>query len=193
MYDSESYKNSGEKGRDMSLDQKRGAHPLLCAEPESVCAPSAMVEAPANRAFSHPASLLKRLGARRDGSVAIEFALVTPVLLGLLFGTVEYGLTLFTYSSMQSAARDVTRQMAVNTMASTGAAAEIRSRLPGWARANATITVAQTTPSNAATNVYTTVVTVPMAKASPINFYSKSTSSTLRTEIEMKQELPFTN
>ena len=193
MYGSESYKNSGEKGRDMSLDQNRGAHPLLCAEPESVCAPSVIAEAPANRAPSRPASLLKRLGVRRDGSVAIEFALVTPVLLGLLFGTVEYGLTLFTYSSMQTAARDVTRQMAVNTLASTGAVAEIRSRLPGWMRANATITVSQSAAGNAATNVYTTVVSVPMSKASPINFYTKSTSGSIKTEVKMKQELPFTN
>lgn len=152
-----------------------------------------MVEVPANRMQSRPASLLKRLGIRRDGSVAVEFALVTPILMGLLFGTIEYGLSLFTYSSMQTAARDVTRQMAVNTVASTAAVAEIRSRLPGWMRTNATITVSQSAAGNAATNVYTTVVSVPMSKASPINFYTSATSGTMRTEIKMKQELPFTN
>lgn len=177
----------------MSLEQNRGAHPFLCAEPESARASSIMVEVPANRMQSRPASLLKRLGRRRDGAVAVEFALVTPILLGLLFGTIEYGLTLFTYSSMQTAARDVTRQMAVNTLATTGAVAEIRSRLPSWMRANATITVSQSAAGNAATNVYTTVVSVPMSRASPLTFYTKATSGSLRTEIEMKQELPFTN
>lgn len=177
----------------MSLDQNRGAHPLLCAEPESVCAPSVIPEAPANRAPSRPASLLKRLGVRRDGSVAVEFALVTPVLMGLLFGTIEYGLSLFAYSSMQTAARDVTRQVAVNTVASGSAVAEIRSRLPGWMRANATITVSQSAPGNAATNVFTTVVSVPLSQASPLTFYTKTTTSLMRTEVRMKQELPFTN
>lgn len=177
----------------MSLDKNRGAHPVLCAVPESVCAPSVIAEAPANRAPSRPASLLRRLGVQRDGSVAVEFALVTPVLLGLMFGTIEYGLSLFTYSSMQTAARDVTRQMAVNTVASGSAVTEIRNRLPGWMRANATITVSQSAPGNAATNVYTTVVSVPMSRASPLTFYTKGTTSLMRTEIKMKQELPFTN
>ncbi|TPE61825.1 pilus assembly protein [Sandaracinobacter neustonicus] len=191
MYGFESYKNSGEKGRDMSLEMNRGAHPFMCAYAESVCAQSGRLEPRQLNAGGH--GLLRRLRRRRDGAVAVEFALVLPVLMGLLFGTIEYGLTLFTYSSMQTAARDVTRQMAVNTVASGSAVTEIRNRLPGWMRTSATITVSQSAAGNAATNVYTTVVSVPMSKASPLAFYTKATSESLRTEVKMKQELPFTN
>jgi Flp pilus assembly protein TadG len=108
-----------------------------------------------------------------------------------MFGTVEYGLMLFSYSSMQAAARDVTRQVAVNTLAIGGAQAEIRSRLPGWMRDDATISVTQTTPGNAATNVYTATVSVSSDAATPLTFFTRAAPFTLETEVEMKQELPF--
>ena len=67
----------------------------------------------------------------------------------------------------------------------------IGARLPGWMRNDATISVTQTTPANAATNVYTTRVSVSSAKATPLTFFTRAAPFTLQTEVEMKQELPF--
>jgi Flp pilus assembly protein TadG len=161
----------------MSLEKTGGAHPLQCADSKT-------------RARGL-AGLLGRLGRGRGGAVAAEFAMVSPILIGLMFGTVEYGLMLYSYSSMQAAARDVTRQVAVNTLPVGSAQAELKSRLPGWMRNDATISVTQTTPANAATNVYTTTVSVSSAKATPLTFFTRAAPFTLQTEVEMKQELPF--
>ncbi len=161
----------------MSLEKTGGAHPVQCASTNT-------------HARRRP-GILDRLRRNRAGAVAAEFAMVSPVLLGLMFGTVEYGLILYSYSSMQTAARDVTRQVAVNTLAIGGASAEIKSRLPTWMRNDAVISVTQTTPANAATNVYTTTVTVSSSKATPLTFFTKAAPFSLQTEVEMKQELPF--
>lgn len=166
----------------MSLEPNGCAQPLNCAGIDESVFDGSAPRIP---------GLLRRLRANRAGVVAAEFAIVSPVLLGLLFGTIEYGLALFSYSSMQTAARDVARQVAVNSLSFAGAPAELKSRLPAWMRNQATITLTQTTPANPATNVYTATVSVPMASATPLNFFTTMSSGSLRTEVEMKQELPF--
>jgi hypothetical protein len=72
-----------------------------------------------------------------------------------------------------------------------GAEAAIRTRLPPWARAGATITIAQSAPANPAVNVYTATITMPMSAATPVQFFSRVTNPTLRAELRMKQELPY--
>ncbi len=117
--------------------------------------------------------------------------MVAPVLMGLLFGTFEYGIAFYSYSAMHSALRDVTRQVAVNTMVVGSADAAIKARLPSWARADATVSVAQSAAANPAANVFTVTVTVPMSGATPIQFFSKVANPTLRAELQMKQEMPY--
>ncbi len=135
--------------------------------------------------------MMGRIGRSRTGAVIAEFALVMPIVAGLLLGMVEYSFVLFTYGSMQAAARDVSRQVAVNTIDSGGAGPAIRDRLPAWARAGANVSVASSAPGNPAANVYTIVVSVPMASATPVPFYTRAQSGNVSTRVEMKQELPF--
>jgi Flp pilus assembly protein TadG len=60
---------------------------------------------------------------RRDGTTAVEFALVLPAFLGLVFGTVEYGRLLWTREALQEIAASSARCMAVRAgdCASSGA------------------------------------------------------------------------
>jgi predicted secreted protein len=111
--------------------------------------------------------------------------------MGLLFGSFEFGVAYFSYSAAQAAVRDVTRQVAVNTMPVGNASSAIRSRLPDWARDAASISITQSSPANPATNVYTVVVSMPMSAATPLQFFTLATNSTLRTELRMKQEMPY--
>jgi Flp pilus assembly protein TadG len=127
----------------------------------------------------------------KGGAVAAEFAIVLPVLMSLTFGTIEFGTMFYAFSSMQMAARDVTRQVAVNTLNVAGAPAELKSRLPQWMRNAATISIAESTPANPATNVYTTTLEIDASAATPLAFFSKATTWKLKTDVEMKQELPF--
>jgi Flp pilus assembly protein TadG len=47
--------------------------------------------------------------ARRGGNAVLEMALILPILLGLTFGSVEYGYALFVKHAMVGAARDGAR------------------------------------------------------------------------------------
>jgi Flp pilus assembly protein TadG len=55
------------------------------------------------------------VGARRDdtGAAAVEFALLVPILLLLVFGIMEYGLTLFDMQGANAGAREGARRAAV--------------------------------------------------------------------------------
>jgi hypothetical protein len=55
-----------------------------------------------------------RLGER--GAVAVEFALVLPILLVVIFGIIQYGLYFFSMQGGSAAARDAARQASVGKM-----------------------------------------------------------------------------
>lgn len=54
-----------------------------------------------------------RRGSREHGASAVEFALVLPILVVLVFGIVTFGLTFFRWQAVQSAAREAARVYAV--------------------------------------------------------------------------------
>lgn len=54
------------------------------------------------------------LGANRDGSVIVEFALVGPVLLGMLLGVLHIGIGMQNYNALRSVSSDVARYAVVN-------------------------------------------------------------------------------
>ena len=60
-----------------------------------------------------------RLLSSRGGATAVEFALVAPILLIMIFGIVELGRALWIKSSMQFAVEEATRFAIVNPTATT--------------------------------------------------------------------------
>ncbi len=54
--------------------------------------------------------------ARDDGAVAVEFALVFPFVLLLIFGLVQYGVYFFSMQAGSAAARDAARRASVGDM-----------------------------------------------------------------------------
>lgn len=132
-----------------------------------------------------------RLLSCRRGAVSVEAAIIFPVMIALVMGVTEFGLLIFTFSSMQTAAREVTRQMSVNFTTQAAAEAAVRARLPNWSAAAADVSVTQTAPSNPETNVIRVEVSMPASDATPVHFFvSLADDWTLRTEVAMKQELP---
>ncbi|MFZ0325569.1 MAG: TadE family protein, partial [Actinomycetes bacterium] len=73
-------------------------------------------------------------GRRDDGASAVEFALVAPILLMILFGILEYGLWFSDSLSMRQGVREAARQGVVanfgtagcTLVGSTGASANIQ-------------------------------------------------------------------
>jgi Flp pilus assembly protein TadG len=136
-------------------------------------------------------SMPGKLARDRKGAVAAEFGLVMPLFISMFMGMVEYSFVYFTYGAMQSATRDVTRQLAVNTLSTAQATGEVKDRMPAWARSAVTVLVTSTTPANPATNVITVRVDVPIGDSSPLSFFTRTQSGSISSSVEMKQELPF--
>ena len=82
-------------------------------------------------------------------------------------------------------------QVAINTLPVGSAEGAFRGRLPDWARTGATVTIQQSAPANPNTNVYTFIISMPMNAATPVQFFSLANNHQLRTELRMKQELPY--
>lgn len=74
----------------------------------------------------------------RSGAVAAEFALIVPLLATLLFGVLQFGFAIYTYSAMETAARTGARQIAFGTNVATAEAAT-RAALPDWVAGAATV------------------------------------------------------
>jgi Flp pilus assembly protein TadG len=62
--------------------------------------------------MSAPIGVMPGLRRRQSGLAAVEFVLAAPVLLLLLFSSVEFGHYLIEYSTLSSAVRDATRYVA---------------------------------------------------------------------------------
>jgi hypothetical protein len=132
-----------------------------------------------------------KLMGNRSGSAAAEFALILPVLTSMIFGALEFSSIFFSYSALQSAARDVTRQVAINTIEVGQAEAAVQERVPGWMRQDVEVRIVQTSPADITANVIRLTAEVPATSATPLRFFTKSTDWDLQTVVEMKQETPF--
>jgi Flp pilus assembly protein TadG len=62
----------------------------------------------------HPSSRLLKFTGCRKGSVAVEFALIIPVALTILFGIVEVGRAMWVRTSLQFVAEEGARYMMVH-------------------------------------------------------------------------------
>ncbi len=132
--------------------------------------------------------MFPRLWSCRRGVVSVEAALVFPVLILLVMGTMEFGMVIFTYSAMQSATREATRQVAVNFATAAEVTDEVEGRLPQWGAAAAEVLVTQSAPGNPEGNVTTVLVTLPASEATPVRFFTRfSDDWDLRTQVVMKQ------
>lgn len=71
--------------------------------------------------WRRPAAGMRGAGAwsRNDGGAsAVEFALVSPLLIGLLLGVIEYGSLAMVQMRMNDTARDTARRLAVHDLGS---------------------------------------------------------------------------
>lgn len=58
--------------------------------------------------------MLQRLRRNESGSVAVEFALVGPLLIGMLMGVLQIGIGMQNYNALRSVSADVARYAVIN-------------------------------------------------------------------------------
>lgn len=82
---------------------------------------------------SQPILTVRHL-AKRDGrgAAAAEFAVFLPVILLMFVGTVQYGIMMFTYNTMLTAARAGARAVAIGSADGLTVATIVKEHLPAW-------------------------------------------------------------
>ena len=131
-----------------------------------------------------------RRGTRQDerGAAAIEFALVTPLLLVLVFGIIQYGWYFYAMQAGTSAAGDVARRASVGDCQSGGDAAALATERVGPAASGAvTADVSGSFTPDAIGETVTVTVTFDTADFNlwPISeFYDPTVSRTVSARLE---------
>lgn len=128
---------------------------------------------------------------RRDGAVAAEFALITPLFFSLLMGAIEYGSIGYSMSAMQLAANVAAREVAVNDLSQAQAQSKAVTYLPGWMQDDTTMTLTQTDPGNPRMNTITVTMTAQAMDATPIAMFTRAAPWTMTTEAFAQQEMPY--
>lgn len=108
----------------------------------------------------------------RRGAAATELALILPLLTTMILAVFEYGAVIYSYSAMQFGANRVARTVAVNRMTNDQAQTAVRNYLPGWVRDDVSISVSQTAPADAETNLVQVQLSVAAAQATPMALLS---------------------
>ncbi len=115
---------------------------------------------------------IRSLRRSRDGNAAVEFALILPVLLALVFGCLEFGMIAYTYNATGSVARDAARQLAINQLTPAQVDGYVRNKLPRWVRSEAQLAITQSDEDDPTSNRFTLDVTFPATSATPSRFMS---------------------
>jgi Flp pilus assembly protein TadG len=114
-----------------------------------------------------------------------------PLLTSMMFGTLEYGTVIYSYSAMQFGANRVARTVAVNRMSNAQAQTAVRNYLPGWVRDDVSVSVSQSAPTDANANLVRVQLSVTAQQATPLAILTRVVPWQLTTDVSMKQELPY--
>lgn len=111
---------------------------------------TALNESAANRLAGLAAQELgSALQKDRRGAAAFEFALLLPMFVTLMLGTLQYGSLYYTQNAMIGAARTAARSVAIGSQNATTAEATARTSLPNWVpAANYVVTITDAAPGS---------------------------------------------
>lgn len=129
----------------------------------------------------------KRLGRkRRMASAAVEMAVVTPLLLTLLFGIIEYGWTFSVKQSLVTAAREGAREASMPGSSDDEIRDRIQEFLAPMGVTSAEIELTRANPPDQPTETVTVIV--PYADVSLLGGFFGSTDYDLRSSCSMRKE-----
>lgn len=128
----------------------------------------------------------KRMGKKRRGAVAVELAVVTPVMLAMLFGIIEFGWLFTVQHTMVNAAREGARFGSLEGVESS----EVTSKVQQYLTAvgidqTATIAVTDATTDDPTVTVR---VTIPRDDVSLVGNFFGFSGGTLEGLASMRKE-----
>lgn len=108
---------------------------------------------------------LLALHSARRGAVALEFAIIIPLLAAMLLAGIHYGMLIWSHNQMYGAARAAARSLAVSGATEAAARTTALANLPGWVDPAAWTVISQDIGSTG-TNEVRATITVPVAAVS---------------------------
>ena len=141
---------------------------------------------PAGNKLQRDCRLYRR---NRRAAAAVEFAVVAPVFLLLVFGMIEYGRMVMVYQVLTNASREGARVAVLDGATTATVTSQVNSYLTSASISGATVTVAPNPPSGAQYGDPVTVtVSIPFSQVSwlPSPMYLGGT--TLTTATVMRRE-----
>ena len=127
---------------------------------------------------------------RQQGSSAVEFGIVAPLLLMLIMGIVDVGNLLFVYNSMLNAAREASRSVAVAEQTAAQAKTTAETTLAKHRGKSGAIpfTVVVTVPATPADKEIKTTISAPLSQALMLDMFGLMGSATMTAVSSMRQE-----
>ncbi len=132
--------------------------------------------------------LASQRGRWNSGVVAVEMALVAPILITMLMGIIQFGAIFFLHSNMGNAAREASRALAIGSISTKSQAQSlVEGRLVNW---GVDFTVATTLPNPNDPNDtdYTVTVSAPLSEAAIIDFLGLFEDRTLQSSVTMRED-----
>lgn len=130
---------------------------------------------------------LRRAPRKERGIAVVEMALLLPLLILMLFGTVHFAGLFFLQNNMVNAARDAARRLAVEEMTQGQAETFIEEQLDAWP-AEFTITIDMPDPLNPLDRDIEVDILVAIADASLIDFIGGLQEGNLNAHVVMRKE-----
>lgn len=119
-----------------------------------------------------------------SGAAAVEFAIVLPIFLAMLFGIIQFGAVTFVHNNMINAARETARRIAVGELTTNAEATNFaQGYLADWSLA---FTITPVIPAVPNGDVVVTITT-PAADAALIGF-PIPWSGNIQAEVTMRLE-----
>lgn len=126
-----------------------------------------------------------RKKTKRWAAVAVEMAIVTPLLLTLLFGMIEYGWVFTVRQALVTAAREGARTAALPGSTDADIHTRITSYMLPLGLTTYTVTLTHSTPTSA---VETVQVSIPRADVSLLGNYFGVHTGTMNASCSMRKE-----
>lgn len=133
---------------------------------------------------------MKQFYRSTSGAGAVEFALVSPLLIAILMAIIEFSMIFYTYASAELITADVNRQVATNHIVGSQFQSKVTPRLPAWVQEKGTATAATTPTTESGVVFWTATTTIPLLSAAPTSFFSALYGSRTMTVVNVMRQEP---
>lgn len=130
----------------------------------------------------HSMSIVRGLLLDLRAAIAVEFALVMPILLLFLIGIVQFGSAFFMQNNMVNTARELARRLATDQVTVPNAESWAIDRLPAFST-NYAVDVTPPDPGDPDADFFRVVITVPLSDAVIIDPLGMFRTGNLRAEV----------